>query len=330
MIPKLTSTNYLQWSSSMMDHFGACKIASIVLGEKRCPGVNDFDANEIEEWEANDSKARGAIKGACTPAMRTHIGKTATSAEMWTILAGHANSASSSKGRSTLLHQFQAVKAIAGEPLSNYFGKLTEIRDALHGTTHEISDFMFRQQVLRNLPSAYNTTKQIIENKDIEPSTQEVMDILKHRELDLQTIVTSGNSSNTTESALYTTTRPANSYRGSRGNFRGRVRQNTTYSNRTTPYSMTGMTCYNCGKKGHRAADCFQFQAGWPVGCFNCGESHVSRECPHTTLTIEQARKGRDAFISWSRYRDSRNLEQPSSTTGGSNLAESESYTALD
>ena len=61
-ITKLTSTNYLQWASSVIDHFGACGNADIVLGTRERP--RDRDAAAKRAWEVEDSRARGAIKGA--------------------------------------------------------------------------------------------------------------------------------------------------------------------------------------------------------------------------------------------------------------------------
>jgi hypothetical protein len=216
---------------------------------------------------------------------------------MWTILERHANSASSEKGRAVLVNQFQGIRAITGEPLSNYIGKLTEIRDSLRNTTHQIPDYIFREQLLSHLPAAYTTTKQIIENKDTRPSNQEIIDILMRRELDLKKEVTSGNTSATTESALYSnsSTRGNYRYRGSRRGGRG-----SNSNLRSFPYNASEITCYSCGKKGHRAAECY-FQK---PACFCCGDiSHVSRDCPHTNLTQEQARKGRSVYASWIRSR---------------------------
>ena len=62
--------------------------------------------------------------------------------------------------------QIRTIKSQPGEPLSDYFGRLTEIRDLLKGSDHNIADWIFRDQLLRNLPDAYANIKDIIENKD--------------------------------------------------------------------------------------------------------------------------------------------------------------------
>lgn len=40
--------------------------------------------------------------------------------------------------------------------------------------------------------------------------------------------------------------------------------------------------CFNCGKEGHRSAECSEpKKAGGGGGCFNCGkDGHKSFECP--------------------------------------------------
>jgi hypothetical protein len=145
--------------------------------------------------------------------------KTDTSREMWTTLTRHANSASREKGRTVLVDQFQSIRAEPGIPLSSYIGKHTEIRDSLRATTHEIADHMFRQQLLNHLPSGYSTTKKIIENNEVRPTNQEIVDILLRRELDLRKSVAPGNTPTTSESALYSFA--PGSYRGCGTRFRG-------------------------------------------------------------------------------------------------------------
>ena len=52
------------------------------------------------------------------------------------------------KGRQNLTSKFHTIKATTVEPLDNYFGRPTEIRDLLKGTGHEITEWVFRDQLL--------------------------------------------------------------------------------------------------------------------------------------------------------------------------------------
>ena len=300
-IQKLNSLNYLQWSSSMTQHFASTEIHDIVQGQRKCPTASNTGKgssasskeNEISTWKRDDSRAKGALLGACTPAMRAHIESAETSAEMWTILSKCANSADTIKGRQNLASKFRTIKTNTGEPLSDYFGRLTEIRDLLKGTDHEIVDWVFRDQLLQNLPEAYANIKDIIENKDPSPSIHDVMETLKAKEIDLSKSIKSANTSSTTETALHSTHYPSQG----RGRYRGRGRG--TF--RSTPYSQTS-NCYTCGRPGHRSAQCPQNTTR--MTCFNCGEAHRTTDCPHEKLTLEQARKGRSAY---SAYLDQKN-----------------------
>ena len=180
--------------------------------------------------------------------MRAHIESAETSAGMWTILSKSANSADTIKGRQNLASKFRTTKATTGEPLSDYFGRLTEIRDLLKGTDHEIADWVFRDQLLRHLSDAYATVKGVIENREPRPSIRDNMGALEGKEIDLFKSVQSTNTSSTSETALYSTL----ASRGKGGYSRGRG-QGTF---RSTPYASSDRNCYTCRNPGHRAAEC--------------------------------------------------------------------------
>ena len=260
--------------------------------------------------------------------MRAHIESAETSADMWTILSKCANSANTTKGRQNLASKFRTIKANPGEPLNDYFGRLTEIRDLLKGTDHEIAEWVLRDQLLQNLPETYAVTKEIIENKEPNPSIHDIMETLKGKEMEIAKGTKSTNTSSTTETALYiagsgTGNRGRGAYRGGYRGGRGRGRGNTF---RSTPYgthwqSTTGsnsrnMNCFTCDKPGHRAAQCPETRT---QACFSCGDTtHRSTDCPHETLTQEQARRGRTAYsnyLDWNQRRNAKaNLaEEPGS-----------------
>ena len=147
--------------------------------------------------------------------MAIHIESSTSSADMWKVLASIANSADTKTGRDLLFREFIDIKAIPGEPLSNFFGKLQE-----------------------TIP---------------QPTIQSIIETLKRTEREVDTKkkkVTSTNTSATLETALYAGQTQA--WRGRGGYYRGSRGTNGRFSNhRSTPYTSTGTSnrnCYTCGK----------------------------------------------------------------------------------
>ena len=70
-IQKLNSLNHLQWSSSMTQHFASTEINDIVQGQRSCPPAGS-EEREISSWKRDDSRAKGALLGACTPAVASN------------------------------------------------------------------------------------------------------------------------------------------------------------------------------------------------------------------------------------------------------------------
>ena len=145
------------------------------------PGQRGQYEPHIAHWK----KVEGALRGTCTPPTRAHIEPAETSAGMWEILSKCANSANTEKGRQALPSKFRTIKAQSGESLSDYFGRLTEALDPLKGTDHEIVDWVFRDQLLHNVPDSYAVIKKIMEHIVPYPPTHNAMETLKGKEIDL-------------------------------------------------------------------------------------------------------------------------------------------------
>ena len=98
----------------------------------------------------------GTLLGACSQEMAIHIESSTSSADIGKVLADIANPADTETGRNLLFREFIDIKAIPGEPLSNFFGNPQGIVGLLAGTDHQTSPYYHRTQLLRNLPSEYD------------------------------------------------------------------------------------------------------------------------------------------------------------------------------
>ena len=95
----------------------------------------------------------GTLLGACSQEMAIHIENSRPLEGMWRILAGIANSADTEIGHDLYFGEFIDIKAIPGEPLSNFFGKLPETAESHHTTATAKEPRRHR----RRDPPAHNT-----------------------------------------------------------------------------------------------------------------------------------------------------------------------------
>ena len=129
----------------MRAYFVATGCLRIVLGEDVCPpDTGTWNGRAYQTWLEKDGKAQCALLGSCTPPTALHIENLRTSSDMRKALAGVANSAETETGRSLLHRRLTNIKAIPGDPLSDFFGKLQETVGLLAGTDHAIPPHQHR------------------------------------------------------------------------------------------------------------------------------------------------------------------------------------------
>ena len=117
--------------------------------------------------------------------------------------------------------------------------------------------------------------------------------------------VQSANTSSTTETALYST-----HYGGRGGYSRGHGRGTSAF--RSTPYASSDRNCYTC-RIQDAAGYCPENKT--QSSCFSCADlTRRLADCPHTSLTQEQARRGRSAYSIY--------VTRKNSTRALANLAE--------
>jgi hypothetical protein len=300
-IPPLDHTNYNLWSSSMKIHLQAINAYELVLGDVLPPSGEETDRQTLTEYKTTDAKARGAIQASCSQAARHYLAGIETAKGMWDVLHERLNTATSIKGRLALRRQFRETRPLPGRPLGEFISSLHSLRHQLAGTTQQIDDDTFKDQLLTSLPTTYANLVEIILEREADLTVEDVIRKIQQFEMSKTKEVLSGNTAQVSGDALLAQGRTPTHYRG------GSSRGGRFASRRMTPYSTSFLgNCNNCQRYGHKAVNCSQLTSNRPstatinITCFACGEGgHGTKMCKYQTLTQAQAFKGRSAFQRW-------------------------------
>jgi hypothetical protein len=93
------------------------------------------------------------------------LGSSFDPAAMWMTLNERVNTADTSVGQAELYNAFNTIKPISGQPITDIFTQLLEIRNQNIGTDEAISDMMFKSHVYHTLPAVFDITVQILHTK---------------------------------------------------------------------------------------------------------------------------------------------------------------------
>lgn len=290
-IEKLTASNYHSWKRSITLFLRSQKLLDIVEGT-RPPLSANSSKDRQEKLETQEAKAALIIHETCSSEIQSFIFDTDDPHKMWIILDKEFNSASSALGREALVHQLATAKLEKDEQITNFISRMKGLRDRLRASPDEVNDASFKRYLLRALPTAYNTLKEIIIDQP-ELSLQQVITKITNSAV-AEGLVSSSNSSSVSGTALIATGRNArfSNYRGgnsSRGNGRGKR------SNISNPLIQAALTRNQASPNKS------------PLDCWECGElGHGRSNCPlqGKEKSSEQLRRGLEAF---QRYQARRN-----------------------
>jgi hypothetical protein len=94
---------------------------------------------------------------------------------MWQTLNERVDTAGTGVGLPELYDAFNMIKPIPGQPITDFFTQLLEIRNQNIGTDEAISDMMFKSHVYHTLPAAFHITVRMLQReKDL--SVKEMID----------------------------------------------------------------------------------------------------------------------------------------------------------
>lgn len=300
---RLTTSNYTAWRNSSRRLLRATGGWQIVEGTELpppapagTPAQLTAGRTAIKDYEQRKEDAAMTIYTSCSLSVRVYIDEIDDPQQMWTILANRLDTASTAVGRQAIYRQFCGLRPTPGEPIGDYFTKLMELRNQINGTPEAISDVAFRTHVFASLPSAFEVTAKIQQNRP-DAIIESIIDALKEDEsIRAMRVQPDANTD-------------AFMSRGDRGGYRGGRGRYGLRSNNTNRSYPEGQWCTFCNTPTHNTTDCRSKQFGsgskrqhenssnvaedsGPT-CWHCGDTgHRISKCPIKRRGDEARAKG--------------------------------------
>ena len=243
------------------------------------------------DYAQRRAQAAAIIYSSCGATARAHIDISSDPAEMWTVLGARMDGANNTVGRMTLSHTFSSLHPTPGQPITNYFGQLLDIRNQLVGTAQAITDSAFKTHIFTTLPPMFAVTIKILQSQ-ANLTIEEVFDALKECEKNKAMAVVPDAVSEALCTHQGGRGGSQQRGRGGRGAHHGRGNhQGKEHSQRWCDWCMTGtdMTanCWNKDKNNKRAQD------HTLNDCYYCGEEgHTQTHCALRNSRASQAQGG--------------------------------------
>ncbi|CCX11729.1 Similar to predicted protein [Populus trichocarpa]; acc. no. XP_002334673 [Pyronema omphalodes CBS 100304] len=134
--------------------------------------------------EAFDEKSRECItilKSACSDSIRPYVSRVGCPIEVWDTLERKLGGTTIYHARLALVIKFTDTKPKDGEPFEDYFAKLIDIRNQLHGTPDVITDAQFKAQIMRSMPAWMSITVQFVYQKEETKNKKSETTVTRHK-----------------------------------------------------------------------------------------------------------------------------------------------------
>lgn len=295
-IPKLTATNYGNWSIQMKVLLGSYDNWDIVESGYREPedataeaALPNAEKTALKESRKKDNKALYTIFQGVDESTFEKISNAKRAKEAWEILQKSFQGVEKVKKvrLQVLRGEFENLKMKSSENISDYVARLKTVTNEMKRNGESLDDVRVMEKLLRSLIRKFDyVVTSIEESKDLSTiSIDELVGSLQaheqrmnqyddesHLEKALQSKVSIGDSSSSSSSV-----RSRGGYRGSYRGGQGRGRQTFSRGQNNEGYQPSGrgqnfrgrgrggfqqrgdksqLQCYNCNKYGHFSYEC--------------------------------------------------------------------------
>ena len=265
----LTDNNWYDWKERMIRIFFHCKIMGYIDGSIACPNVH-ADPEGADNWTSNDFWAQQIIMNNVTDSQLTHIKSKYTAKGMYTVLSDtHENKAHLSV---TYLHtSLYQLRAKEDDDLLKHLDDLKVLRDRANkfpNRRFHIEDDKFKTVVIASLPPSWATYVEpyacnIYDEYDTDTKRNLPADSLiglLREEYRLRKIRNGNGNGAITNMVTHNG--------GSSNSLKARIGKKNLKAN---------VYCEHCKKTGHWTSKCRKLESN---KCFNCGKhGHRAKEC---------------------------------------------------
>lgn len=233
---KLTADNYTYWKPMMEDHL-YCKDLHEPISQKDKP-----EGKEEKEWELQNRKAVAMIRKYIDRSLFEHVSTYTNAYELWTKLESLIQK-KTPRNKAHLVRRLVKLEYSDGQNMIEHLNTFKGIVNQLTKADMKIDDELQTLLLLSSLPESWDTLVVTLSNSA--PDGKLVMDSVTDSLLNEESRRRERGFNNQFEANVVDNRgRSKNRERGGRGRSQARSK------------SRTRLSCYYCGKPGHKRPEC--------------------------------------------------------------------------